>query len=144
MADPGQSYIIYIALSKIGEVSMTDEERKSIATEYLKSLDYGRDFFHLFAEDAEVFFPNWGVARGAVEYKRLFSDLGARVAEFIHHHAYINWIIQGDMVVAEGSSEGKLKTGESWTDSKWCDVFEIRDGKIKRLYIYLDPEYSRY
>lgn len=123
---------------------MTDEERKSVASEYLKSLDYGRDFFHLFAEDAEVFFPNWGVARGAVEYKRLFSDLGALVAEFIHHHAYINWIIQGDMVVAEGSSEGKLKTGESWTDSKWCDVFEIRDGKIKRLYIYLDPEYSRY
>jgi ketosteroid isomerase-like protein len=126
------------------EALMTDEERKSIAAEYLKSLDYGRDFFHLFAEDAEVFFPNWGVARGAVEYKRLFSDLGARVAEFIHHHAYINWIIQGDMVVAEGSSEGKLKTGESWTDSKWCDVFEIRDGKIRRLYIYLDPEYSRY
>ena len=123
---------------------MTDEERKSIASEYLKSLDYGRDIFHLFAEDAEVFFPNWGVARGAVEYKKLFSDLGARVAKFIHHHAYINWIIQGDMVVAEGSSEGKLKTGESWTDSKWCDVFEIRDGKIKRLYIYLDPEYSRY
>ncbi len=123
---------------------MTDEERKSIAAEYLKSLDYGRDFFHLFSEDAEVFFPNWGVARGAVEYKKLFSDLGARVAEFIHHHAYINWIIQGDMVVAEGSSEGKLKTGESWTDSKWCDVFEIRDGKIRRLYIYLDPEYSRY
>jgi hypothetical protein len=48
------------------------------------------------------------------------------------------------MVVAEGSSEGKLKTGERWSDSKWCDVFEIREGKIKRLYIYLDPEYSRY
>ncbi len=123
---------------------MTDEERKSIASEYLKSLDYGRDFFHLFAEDAEVFFPNWGVARGAAEYKRLFSDLGAIVEDFRHHHAYINWIIEDDMVVAEGSSEGKLKSGESWTDSKWCDVFEIRDGKIQRLYIYLDPEYSRY
>ena len=63
---------------------------------------------------------------------------------FRHHHAYINWIIQDDMVVAEGSSEGELKTGETWSDSKWCDVFEIRGGKIRRIYIYLDPEYSRY
>ena len=123
---------------------MTDEERKSVAAEYLKSLDYGRDFYHLIAEDAEVYFPNWGVARGADEYKKLFSHLGTLVEDFTHFHAYINWIIQGDMVVAEGSSKGKLKTGETWSDSKWCDVFEIRDGKIQRLYIYLDPEYLRY
>ncbi len=123
---------------------MTDEEKKLIASEYLHSLDTGNDFFHLFAEDAEVFFPRSGVARGTREYKKLFSDLGARVAKFRHHHDSINWIIQGDFVVAEGSSEGELKTGEKWTDSKWCDVFEIRNGKIQRLYIYLDPEYARY
>jgi len=123
---------------------MTDDERKSIASEYLKALDTGKEFFHLLDEDAEVFFPTLGVARGVKEYTKLFTDLGSRVEDFKHHHAYINWIIQGDMVVAEGSSEGKLKSGETWTDSKWCDVFEIRDGKIKRLYIYLDPEYSRY
>lgn len=123
---------------------MTDYERKSLASEYLKALDTGKEFLHLFDEDAEVFFPNWGVARGTKEITKLFSDLGALVDDFRHHHAYINWIIQGDMVVAEGSSEGKLKTGETWSDSKWCDVFEIRDGKIHRVYIYLDPEYSRY
>ncbi|HWP93340.1 MAG TPA: nuclear transport factor 2 family protein [Thermodesulfobacteriota bacterium] len=123
---------------------MTDEERKSIASEYLKRLDRGEDFFELFDENAEVFFPRSGVAVGADAYKKLFSDLAAKVKRFRHHHAYLNWIIQGDMVVAEGSSEGELKTGEKWTDSKWCDVFEIRNGKIQRLYIYLDPEYSRY
>jgi hypothetical protein len=82
---------------------MTDEEKKSIASKYLKSLDTGEDFFHLFAEDAEVFFPRSGVARGTREYKKLFSDLGVRVAKFRHHHDSINWIIQGDFVVAEGS-----------------------------------------
>jgi hypothetical protein len=66
------------------------------------------------------------------------------VATFRYHPAYINWIIQGDFVVAEGSSEVALKTGEKWTDSKWCDVFEIRNGKIQRPCIYLDPEYARY
>ena len=123
---------------------MTNIERKAVANEYLKNLDSGKDFFHLFADDAEVFFPNWGVAVGLDSIKNLFSDLGAQVEDFRHHHAYINWIISEDHVVAEGSSEGKLKSGESWSDSKWCDVFEIRDGKIHRLYIYLDPEYARY
>lgn len=123
---------------------MTNLERKSVANEYLKNLDGGKNFFHLFAEDAEVFFPDWGVAVGLDSIKNLFEDLGAKVEDFRHHHAYINWIISDDYLVAEGSSEGKLKSGESWTDSKWCDVFEIRDGKIHRLYIYLDPEYSRY
>lgn len=123
---------------------MTDKERKDIASTYLRNLDSGKDFFYLFSEDAEVYFPNWGLAKGAKQYKKLFSDLGALVDDFKHHHHAINWICEGDFVVAEGSSEGKLKTGETWSDSKWCDVFEIRGGKIERLYIYLDPEYSRY
>lgn len=123
---------------------MTDLEKKTVANEYLKNLDNGKEIFHLFSEDAEVFFPNWGTATGIDQIKKLFTDLSSKVEIFRHHHAYINWIISEDKVVAEGSSEGKLKSGESWTDSKWCDVFEIRDGKIHRLYIYLDPEYSRY
>ncbi len=97
---------------------MTDEERKSITSEYLKKLDKGEDFFNLFAEDAEVFPPRSGVARGASEYKKLFADLGAKVEKFKHHHDSINWVIQRDFVVAEGSREGKLKTVETWTDSK--------------------------
>jgi hypothetical protein len=65
MAHPDKSFVIERVINYSVEVLMTDEERKSIAAEYLKSLDYGRDFFHLFAEDAEVFFPNWGVRGSA-------------------------------------------------------------------------------
>ena len=25
---------------------------------------------------------------------------------------------------------------------RWCDVFEIRDWKIQRCFIYLDPDYA--
>ena len=25
---------------------------------------------------------------------------------------------------------------------RWCDVFEIRDFKIQRCFIYLDPDYA--
>jgi hypothetical protein len=33
---------------------MTEEQRKSVALEYLKRLDSGRDFFDLFAGDAQL------------------------------------------------------------------------------------------
>ena len=29
-----------------------------------------------------------------------------------------------------------------WAESRWCDVFEIRDFKIQRCFIYLDPDYA--
>ena len=25
---------------------------------------------------------------------------------------------------------------------RWCDAMEIRDGRIERLFIYLDPDYA--
>lgn len=36
---------------------MADKVRKSIGSEYMLKLDTGEDFFHLFAEEAEVFSP---------------------------------------------------------------------------------------
>jgi hypothetical protein len=30
----------------------------------------------------------------------------------------------------------------AWGAGNWCDVFEIRDWKIQRVYIYLDPDYA--
>jgi hypothetical protein len=45
---------------------MTDEQRKSVALEYLKAFDNGGvtstggSILDLFAEDAQVYFPKWG------------------------------------------------------------------------------------
>jgi len=50
--------------------TMTDEQRKSVALEYLKAFDNrgvtstGASILELFAEDAQVFFPKWGLATG--------------------------------------------------------------------------------
>ena len=54
--------------------TMTNEQRKSVASEYLKAFDNGGvtsdggSILDLFASDAEVYFPKWGVARGAALY----------------------------------------------------------------------------
>ena len=54
----------------VSRMTMTDEQRKSVALEYLKAFDNkgvtsnGGSILDLFADDAQVFFPKWGLATG--------------------------------------------------------------------------------
>ena len=134
---------------------MTDEQRKSVALEYLKAFDNGgvtstgESILDLFADDAQVFFPKWGLANGKAEIGQLFSEVGATVVSIRHHYAHFNWIFSGsDVVVAEGTSHGEHQDGPwragtpEWGAGRWCDVFEIRDWLIQRCFIYLDPDYA--
>ena len=126
---------------------MTDDQRRAIALEYLKRLDRGQDFMELFEERAIVYFPKWGFARGVQEIGRLFGDLLSIVDSVSHDLIYPNIIQQGDMVVVESTSSGRSKGGVEWRAGtthagRWCDVFEIRNFKIQRLSIYLDPDYE--
>ena len=134
---------------------MTDEQRKQVALEYLKGLDNGgagpdgRSILDLFAPDAQVYFPKWGVARGKEQIGKLFSDLGGTIKSIAHHYSELNWIFSGgDRIVCEGTSHGEHTDGPwragnpEWGAGRWCDVFEIRDGLIHRCFIYLDPDYA--
>jgi SnoaL-like domain len=131
----------------LSQQAMTDEQRKSVALEYLKRLDRGENIFDLFADDAQVYFPKWGIATGRREFERLFTDLGSILKSISHDYAYFNYIMQGDFVVVEGTSSGMTADGVEWRAGvthagRWCDVFEIRDFKIQRVFIYLDPDYA--
>jgi hypothetical protein len=135
--------------------NMTDEQRKSVALEYLKAFDNGGvtssggSILELFADDAQVYFPKWGLATGKAEIGRMFGDLGARLKSIVHHYSHFNWIMSGtDTFVCEGTSHGEHVDGEwragvpEWGAGRWCDVFEVRDWKIQRCFIYLDPDYG--
>jgi ketosteroid isomerase-like protein len=127
--------------------TMTDEQRKSVALEYLKRLDRGEGIFDLFADDAQVYFPKWGLATGRAEFERLFADLGSLLSGISHDYAYFNYVVSGDVVVVEGTSAGTTADGTEWRAGvthagRWCDVFEIRDFMIQRCFIYLDPDYA--
>ena len=131
--------------------TMTDEQRKSVALEYLKALDNGGtttsggSILDLFAADAQVYFPKWGVATGRDEIGKLFGDIGSSLKSIVHHYAHLNWVISGDLLVCEGTSHGEHRDGP-WRAGvpesgagRWCDVFEIRDWLIQRCFVYLDP-----
>jgi hypothetical protein len=97
---------------------MPDEERKSVALEYLKAFDKagvtpddGR-VLDLFAEDALVYFLKMEVGRRQGGVGRLFADVGVALKGIVHHYASFNWAFSGgDIVVCERTSHGKHKDG---------------------------------
>jgi len=139
-----------VALSK---ETMTDEQRKSVALEYLKAFDKagvtsnGGSILDLFADDAQVYFPKWGVATGKEQIGRMFGDVGATIRSILHDYATFNFVMTGtDVFAVEGTSAGEHRDGP-WRAGvshagRWCDVFEIRDFLIQRCFIYLDPDYA--
>lgn len=135
--------------------TMTNEQRKSVALEYLKAFDNGGktsdggSILDLFDDLAQVYFPKWGLANGKKEVGKLFTEVGSTLKAIRHDYADFNWIFGGgDMLVCEGTSYGVHRDGPwragvpSWGAGRWCDVFEIRDWKIQRVFIYLDPDYA--
>jgi hypothetical protein len=139
----------------IARQTMTDEQRKSVAIEYLKAFDRagetsdGGSILDLFADDAQVYFPKWGVATGKDQIGQLFADIGGTIKAVAHHYSLFNWVFSGgDVIVVEGTSHGEHRDGPwragvpEWGAGRWCDVFEIRDFQIQRCFIYLDPDYA--
>jgi hypothetical protein len=134
---------------------MTNEERKAIVLGYLRAVDNqgvtetGQSILDLFADDAIVHYPKWGIARGKAEIGRMLMDVSTLLQSVNHHHDKVNWIFSGDdTVVCEGTSHGVHRDGPwqadtlSWGAGRWCDVFEIRDYLIHRCFVYLDPDYA--
>ena len=98
--------------------TMTDEQRKSVALEYLKAFDNkgvtssGGSILDLFAEDAQVFFPKWGLASGKQQIGQLFADFGGGIKWILHDYATFNWIMTGtDVFAVEGTSAGEYRDG---------------------------------
>ncbi|WP_146037993.1 nuclear transport factor 2 family protein [Tabrizicola aquatica] len=130
--------------------------RKAVAESYLKSLDAGGvspttglGLFDHFTDDAEVFFPKWGVARGKEEVIQMFTDVGGMLKAIKHDYDGFTWHMTGsDSFAVEGTSQGEHRDGPwvadqpKWGAGRFCDCFTLRDGKIARLYIYLDPDYA--
>lgn len=90
-----------------------------------------------------------GVATGRAEIDRMYGDVGSTLRSITHHYAAFNWVFSGaDVLVCEGTSQGEHHDGPWRTGvpesaaGRFCDVFEIRDWLIQRVFIYLDPDYA--
>jgi ketosteroid isomerase-like protein len=125
----------------------TSRTPKEIAETYFKLTDAGAETLSLFGEHAYVCFPKHTPARGIKEVTALFGDIGKLFTSVVHEVAYFNYVEQGERVVVEGFTHGVLADGTPWRATetlggRFCNVFEVRDGLIQRLHIYLDPDYG--
>jgi hypothetical protein len=130
----------------VAQQTMTDEQRKSVAIEYLKAFDNGgvtstgASILDLFADDAQVFFSKWGLANGKEAIGQCFTDVGGTLKAIRHDYASFNWIMTGtDTFACEGTSYGEHEDG-AWRAGvthagRWCDVFEVRDFLIQRFHL---------
>ena len=87
---------------------------RKVALEYLKAFDNGGktstggSILDLFADDAQVFFPKWGLATGKQQIGQLFSDFGGGIKHILHDYAAFNYIMTGtDTFAVEGTSAGE-------------------------------------
>lgn len=48
------------------------------------------------------------------------------------------WTVDGDRVVSQGTLYGVDNDGESFEDVRYVDVYEVKDGTIRRLDVYND------
>ena len=131
---------------------MTDEDRKALVVQYLKAFDRagvtedGGSILDLFADDAQVYFPS-GALPGPRQIGQMFGDVGGTLKAIEHHYDEFNWVFTGgDVLAVEGPATASTRTGlapgSEHGAGRWCDVFEIRDRKIQRCFIYLDPDYA--
>src|SRR4051812_50182067 len=132
----------------ISTQSMTPEQMKSVVIEYFKRFDRGGDVLALFADDADVYFPKWGVARGKDEIARCFGDVAQLFTSILHHPEYLKLLVQEDVVVAEGITSGVSADGVSWRGGgpharRGVGWVGVRDLPNPPRLLYPDPGYPR-
>jgi ketosteroid isomerase-like protein len=121
---------------------------QALAREYFVRADAGRpEVADLFADDVEIFFPKFGVARGKAAFWDLARGLLGSLSSLAHDIDKFSYITSGQTVVVEGTTYGVLRNGQTWAGGetpggRFCSVFQFRNGLISRMYIYLDPDYG--
>lgn len=120
------------------------EHRMDVVRKYFERMDAGSEtILELVAADAEIGFPKFGVGRGKDAFHKLWSGF-ADIAGI--SHTLDNIVVDGDLVVVEGRSDGRGVDGRAWSagstaGGRFCNVFQFKGDLISRVYVYLDPDY---
>jgi len=126
---------------------MNDKEKIAIARDYFIKVDQGSpQVLDLFQEDAEIYFPKFGLGFGRKSLFDMVKGFEGKLEFIQHDYENLNIMPSGDFVIVEGTSKGKL-AGKTWEGGKtpggrFCNVFKFRGNLIASVHIYLDPDYT--
>ena len=124
----------------------TPDERIALVKEYFRKVDTGAtDLFDMFAEDAQVFFPGFGVARGKSEILKMVVGLSSALSTFEHDESRMTFTQDNNRLVVEGAEagtfvDGKPFPGDARSGGLFCSVFEFEGTLFSRMHIYADPD----
>jgi hypothetical protein len=125
-------------------------ERKEVVLKYFEKIDNGTfdsTYFDLFTEEVELYFPKYGYTKGKEGIKHFGETLGNGLKSLHHDIKNFNIIVSDKYIVVEGQEGGETKEGINWPDNKnsfgkFCNVFEFEGSLIKRVHIYVDPDFT--
>ncbi|MFI5817244.1 nuclear transport factor 2 family protein [Streptomyces sp. RPA4-2] len=131
--------------------SNSDLQKKyeEIALSYFRLVDQGDPaIFDLFTDDAQMFFPKFGIATGKAQIAAFAQGFAGAIASIQHDESGLHVMASGNHVVVEGAGKGTLTSGATFPDDDptsgmFCNVFEFEGEHIKRLHIYEDPDFAR-
>jgi hypothetical protein len=131
---------------------MTDSDQTSsledIAQQYFRLVDAGDPaVLELFTDDAQMFYPKFGFARGKQQIGAFAQGLGRGLSSLEHGIDDFVYITSGSRVVVEGAERGTTVSGVEFPDGVssfglFCNVFEFDDQLIKRVHVYVDPDFA--
>jgi ketosteroid isomerase-like protein len=125
-----------------------DQIAVTVAKEYFARLDAGSaQLLDLFTEDAQIYFPKFGIGRGRSALLDVLAGLGGAIQSTQHPTESFVYTHAGNRLAVEGTTRGVLKTGTRWAAGetpagRFCNVFEFRGNLICRMHVYLDPDYA--
>ena len=127
--------------------STNDRDRINLIQDYFRLADQGRpEVLDLFREDAELYFPKFGLGLGRQSLFEMTSGFEGSLEFIQHDYDKLTFIPAGDYIVVEGTSHGKL-SGKVWAGGntpggRFCNIFKFSGDRISSLHIYLDPDYT--
>ncbi|MFG2481033.1 nuclear transport factor 2 family protein [Streptomyces fagopyri] len=124
------------------------KRREEIVINYFHMVDAGDPaVIDIFTENAQMFYPKFGIAIGKAQIGAFAHGLGRGIASLTHEIDGFTVLSSGNYVIVEGTERGTTASGVDFPDGVasfglFCNVFEFEGELVKRIHIYVDPDFA--
>src|SRR5688572_13613737 len=122
------------------------QTRIQVATDYFRKVDSGDPtIVDIMTDGVEVYFPKFGVGRGKAAFVEVAQGLMRSLQSIQHDLDRMRFHVAGHHIIVEGFESGVMADGTPWpveerSEGRFANVFEFEGNRIKRLYVYVDPD----